>query len=545
MHSMRIKIKSLSFIPLVVICTVLFILGLKDIADEHIYSGDMYSYALNGIYFSDLFKDRPITNIIDYSIHYYAQYPALSIGHHAPFLSFIIGIFYLFTDYSIVTGKVVVFLFGMMGAVAWFLLTEKIFGKKIAFLSSLLIVTNPYIIKYFKIIMTEIPTMSMIILSAYLFYQYIELGKKNYAYSFAVCAALSIWTKQVAFFMLPVYLLYVLLTKKGKLLIQKEAVWSYIIILAIVSPFIIITFKYGVLNLQSLEGSPFARLNANKLAYHIKALYTGQLILPVLVLSIISMLGSIFTRDRRFILFFLWVIFCYFQMTYLRSFARDTIYWIPPLCLFAATSIEYIKWKIQKTHIMAAVLLALGAYQFFISYHTSPVRLKGFEEAAQYVIDNRKGNAVFFEGYHDPIMVYNIRKHDNTRDMIVLRGSKILATSKMRRTIREKMSTADEILTAFEVFGVKHIIIEDKSYEKVKIYATLRNLLKTDDFDLKKEIIVEGSDRGLRYHPRKLLVYEFNGDGIPKAGYLSMDLPIVGQQIKLPIDQIRLSNILP
>jgi hypothetical protein len=369
------------------------------------------------------------------------------------------------------------------------------------------------------------------------------LGKINYAYPFAICTALAIWTKQVTFFMLPVYFCYILFSGKHKLLYKKETLFSFCLLAVMISPFLIISLKYAVLNLGSLQGSPLTRVNAGRLTYHLEALYSSHLILPVLGLAIVSIVGGIFTRDRRSLLFYLWIILCYLQMTYLRAFfARHTIYWIPPFCLFAALSMEYIHLKFSKKYFINALMFILCAYQFSVSYQVSPPQLKGFEEAARFVIDHRKGNAVFFEGYMDPVMVFFIRKNDKTRDMILLRGSKLLATSAMRRTISERVTSEDEIVDIFRRFGVKYIVVEDESYEKVGVYMKLRKLLKSDDFDLKKEIVVEIPKGGANYFPKKLLIYEYKGDGIPAGGKLSMELPIVGQKIELPIDRIRISR---
>jgi len=71
---------------------VALLFSTKNIIDEGTISpgGDMPRYLMNGVYFFDLFHDMPsLTNLMDYTLHYFARYPALSLGHHPMFPSLI------------------------------------------------------------------------------------------------------------------------------------------------------------------------------------------------------------------------------------------------------------------------------------------------------------------------------------------------------------------------------------------------------------------------------------------------------------------------
>jgi len=51
--------------------------------------------------------------------------------------------------------------------------------EKIAFYSTLLFITPPWIVEWIRSVMLEIPSLSMIIMSVHFFYNFIELGYMN------------------------------------------------------------------------------------------------------------------------------------------------------------------------------------------------------------------------------------------------------------------------------------------------------------------------------------------------------------------------------
>ncbi len=76
-----------SVIYIAILCTVAILLSTKGITDEGTVSlnGDSPRHMMNGVYFFDLIRDFPFSNPIEYTLQYFARYPALSLGHH-PFL---------------------------------------------------------------------------------------------------------------------------------------------------------------------------------------------------------------------------------------------------------------------------------------------------------------------------------------------------------------------------------------------------------------------------------------------------------------------------
>ncbi|MBU2051978.1 glycosyltransferase family 39 protein, partial [Patescibacteria group bacterium] len=112
--------------------------------------------------------------------------------------------------------RLVSVVFSSLGAVALYLLTLKLFGQKIALVTSLFYALNPYNIYYGRVIMPDPIFISLSLISAYLFLL------KPWGIASAVIFALSLLTKPYAIFLLP------LLFYWGKWKPRAMALWGVI-----------------------------------------------------------------------------------------------------------------------------------------------------------------------------------------------------------------------------------------------------------------------------------------------------------------------------
>ncbi len=161
-----------SVISIAIICIVTLLLSTKGITDEGTVSlqGDPPRHMMNGVYFYDLLKDLPITNPIEYTLQYFARYPALSLGHHPLLLGVAEVPFYTVFGVSVFSARLTIVFFTLLAVIVWFLLIRSMYDEKVAFFSSLLFVTTPFISDFSRVVMTEIPTLSLIIVSTYFFH---------------------------------------------------------------------------------------------------------------------------------------------------------------------------------------------------------------------------------------------------------------------------------------------------------------------------------------------------------------------------------------
>jgi hypothetical protein len=242
------------------------------------------------------------------------------------------------------------------------------------------------------------------------------------------------------------------------------------------------------------------------------------------------------------IFFILWITVLYILTTLAGAPApRYAIYWIPAFCLFAATAVNLFRnrpWKIT----LSAMLLIIAGYQFVIAFQREPTYAGGYEQAARYVVENRKGESVLFSSKVDTgYFVFFTRKHNPDNDLIVLRADKILVTNEMSHIIEERISKREEIYEILKDFGIGYVVIEDKEYESPPL-EWLREEVKSDKFVLRKKIPICSTD--YRLQNVALTIYEYKGYTPPKRGkILHMNIPLMGDSITVKFDDLLHKNI--
>lgn len=542
-------------IYIVLLCTLVLVLSTKKITDESIVSsqeitssqGDIPRYLINGVYFYDLIRDLPITNPFEHASRYFARYPTLTLGHHPLLLGIAEVPFYAVFGISIFSARLTIVFFMLLAAITWFLLVKAIYGDTIAFSSTLLFVTTPFIVKYSRIVMSEIPTLALIILSTYLFYQYCESDKKFYAFAAAVSLALSVYAKHTAVFIFPVVFFYLLIRKGIRSLLRKEVLISALIIGLLVSPLVLITLKFSHYTLAAVKTTT---LNFSSWYYFIKVLWQEHLTLPILALSLISIAVSVFQRDKRAIMFLLWIVSCYLMNVYLgynfvrpeHRASRFAIFWIPPYCLFAATTVNFFRYRPWKV-LASTILIVIAGYQLAVAFQTDLEYARGYEEAAQYIVAHRKGESVLYSNFStkDPgFFVFFVRKHDPDRDLIVLRANKILATSEMSRIVEERITHREDIYEILKSYGVGYIVIGDRK-TKSRSIEWLREEVQSEKFIVHKEVTLRSNKPDV--NNLLLSIYEYKDYTPPQEEtILDMKIPLMGDSIKIRFGDLLQNN---
>jgi hypothetical protein len=150
----------LAWLGLALVITVLAVLSLRGIGNPHVGYPDADRAIMDGVFIRDFLGDLPLTRVYDYTIHYYVQYPALSIGYHAPFFPFIEAIFNAVFGANPWSSRLAVIFFGIIGVTAWYCLVARIFDRQTAFWTALILVTTPFVVQWTWYTMSEIPVTS-------------------------------------------------------------------------------------------------------------------------------------------------------------------------------------------------------------------------------------------------------------------------------------------------------------------------------------------------------------------------------------------------
>ena len=539
-------------LPLVLVLFGLILYG-GDFLNQDAFYYDSDGITMDGIYLLDFLKELPITNIYGYTTRYYAQYPSLTIGVREPFFPLIEAIFYSIFGINISTAKLAVLAFAALGIFFFYRLSLLLYGSKISTFATLLFITTPFVFRFAKVPMLEIPAMTMTLVSIYYFYKYIEFEDKKSLFLFFPVFALTLWTKRITGFLVIFFIIYPILRKKWRLLVKKEAIIGYLFLFITVIPLIVITLWLGGMNIDQSIGRSnpelavkifglhsASRISFENLSYYLKIIYNENLALPVIILSLAGLFLAIVKKDKRIVLPLLWIGAVYFTSTYfIAKTNRYTIYLIPPFCLLAATLLESMVFpKKQLKYLILFLLSGTIIFQVFLIQHIKPFRASGFREAAKYVTDNPKGYTIFLGTVNRGSFIFWVRKFDKDRRFIVLRGDKLLTSSAAFHKYKLKVyvNSAEQIYEIFKKYGSTYIVVLSKDTSEIPIFSVLLELLKTDKFKLVKEIPID-SDFGF-LKGQKILIYERLEPAYLPKGELILPLPIVDKTIRIPVEEL-------
>src|SRR5205823_3209397 len=111
----------------------------------------------------------------------------------------------------------------------------------------------------------------------------------------------------------------------------------------------------------------------------------------ILLLSVGGMAAAVVKRDRRLLYFALLIVSTYAFFTYLvAKDRRYTIFWLPPITLFAALPLGYLAAFPRRRIAYAAVLGLATVAHVAEAYARTPGHATGYREAAEWVLGHRR-----------------------------------------------------------------------------------------------------------------------------------------------------------
>ena len=529
-------------IGLPLVWLVLVMLFIRQLGDPSIGYPDADRFLMDGVFMLDFLRDMPLSRVYDYTVHYYAQYPALSVGYHPPFFPFVEGLLNGIFGINTWSSRLAVLLFMAAGIAAWYLLVARTFDHTAAFFSSMLFVSTPFVAQWGWYTMSDLPVLAMVLATGYMFYRYTESDQPRYIYWAALFFGAAVWTKQPAVFMGVWFALYMLVTGKFFAYLKRREIWIALALLGVaIVPLAVVTVWLGKANIAQSLGSAAdsqvsSRWSWSNLSFYPTQLFTSQLSLPVFALSLVGLAIGGWKRDRRLLFFIALIVSTYLFYTFLMAKeARYTLSWLPAFCLLAVLPVFYFRTHKRVKMALMAILVVTTLYQVNAVYAKIPHYATGYDEAARYVIAHSKSPTVFFDGYNNGYFTYFVRQLDPQRSMYVLRGDKLLSSSAIsaRTWLTVHAHTPAEIRAIFDKYGIVYIVVERDNLFGIPIHQTLRDYLKSDDFRLLKTIPVQSNRSVLK--GQQLLIYQYLTPKALTASSLVLDLPVVGKTITVPM----------
>ncbi len=507
--------------------------------------GDMPRHLMNGAFFMDAVHDWPFGSIdqtFEYARHYYARYPALSIGHHPILLALVEAPVFALLGVSVASARLVTLAFLVIGVLYLYKLVSEPFGEWAGAAASAVFASSGYVVELAQGVMTEVPAVSLMVAAVYHAHRFAATERSGHIFAATLLAASSAWAKQLSVMVLPAVILYVWWQVGWRRLFRRDVVGATLASAVIVAPLVPLTLFLSPFNVAMASGFVMTAGEEGRFDLAVKTLgqsFRAQLAPPVLWLGVAGLVGLCLRRHPLALLAAAWII-SVGAFTTLIAVApepvRYSVYWVPAwaLCVGALLS-PAMGLPRALGGVAVAVALALQIVS------ASNVRLpsaSGYEQAAQFVVDNPRGSTVMFAGDVDTgFFTFFVRKHDPARQAIVLRSDKLLTTSRMGGVAEEdRISDPQQIAGILRTFGVGYVVVEDRPSASEVQNWLLQELSKAG---YAARLTLPTSSADVRLRGVNLVVYEvLNASTAAPDARLDIRLPIVSQQIDIPLSDL-------
>ena len=528
---------------------VALFIGSRGITDEARMSvqGDMPRYLMNGVFLYDFFGspgDWSFGRAMIYGQHYFAQYPALSIGHHPPLLPIALVPFYGVFGVSIFAARIAVVAFFLLSVVLLFTLARRIYDEEVGGWACLFFSSSPIIGYYAQRVLSEVPTIALVLAALNALLRFRDLGRFRDYLLFAVLAVGSLGSRQLAVFMWPAYVA-LLVTRGGwARLRRRDVMVSTLAAAIVVVPIAVATVLLSPFNVAVVRDvynqGPSAFTQVKILA----PIFRAQLLPALGFVTGAGLVIALIRRDHRIMVGVYWMVSVLVSALLVTGGVepvRYTIIALPAYCVCAASLLSAARSP-ELRRLVTIVLAIAVAWPLWSARGSRPESNGGYEEAARFVVADGDGppaaTVLYSASIDTGAFVFFVRKHDPARRLVVLRSDKLLTTSLMGQlSVEDRIHSPTEIYPLLDRFGTRFIVIEDRPSGS-PVIDSLRDELKGDRFIERRRVLNDQFEAAPRVPA--LLIYEYKGARPPDPdAELDLKLPLVGREIRVRLSAIR------
>jgi 4-amino-4-deoxy-L-arabinose transferase-like glycosyltransferase len=446
--------------------------------------------ALSGAFIRDLLLEWPIADPVEWAEAYYRQYPALVILFYPPMFHGILAIFFLFLGVSHWAAMVAVFAMYTLLVFGVYRLGYRFFGSLGAAGAALAFCMSPEVSLWGRQVMLEVPMMAFAVWSVWFGLRYIDKSQPFDLYSMAFLGICALYTKQTSIFLIILMgVLYIVFL--GKQLFIRCHFWI-IMTVSIISllPLLYIQIKYESFNVVNVANHPQGVSGASVLGliwYLVRFPETvGWLILLPAIAFIVWRLPNLWYRSVRpdTVLLVLWFVagYIFFTVISLKETRHALLINLP--ISFAATGLFY---AILNTKIRDYGCLVFGIVVSLntLIFHPVPY-VKGYNAAADFVSKNAPPNAtILFAGLKDGDFIFNVRAHEERRDLTILRADKLFLDIAVLTTlgVGAKDFSSQQIADMLIRYGIYYVVSDGVSYRNIPVIERFFDILHSDMFE--------------------------------------------------------------
>ena len=394
---------------------------------------------MNGVFLHDALADGAFWSVgraLDYARHYYAQYPALSLGFHPPLLPVAEIPAFAIAGVSLTAARFTVAIFYLGAVLMLYALVARLAGPAPAWVAGALFATNPALLFYGRHVLSEIPTLALVSAAAFLLHSFCGHERRRDLVAFVVGERRQRLRQATRRPAVPC-LRGVCLAHAGPSAPHAARC---------------VDCRYRTGRPRAADGADdLGTLGAERrlgererqrgdrggvrpasLAAPVWTAITGQFSTSMLVLAAIGLLRIVIFRERPALILVCWLAAAMASvMLVTRAIGpeRYGVYMMPPVIGLAALASHGWRWRGLRAGVLLLTAFALLT-QTVDAIRQPLSRTTGYEKAARFVLANPRGATILYSGERDTgLFVFFARKHDPTRRAIVLRADKLLVTA--------------------------------------------------------------------------------------------------------------------
>jgi hypothetical protein len=495
-------------------------------------------HAATGLYVASFLHDMPLRHPVEYTYRYYAQYPALGIVMYPPMFYVAEGMAFLTLGPSVVTARLTILVFALLGLYFWFKLVSVLENEYAAALSTLLLAFLPAVLRYEKSVMLDIPLMAFCIAASYFWVLYLREGLTRHLYAFAVFACLAFLTKHHAIY-LPVWCLITLaVQKKWDRIMNWKAAGTAALGILVIAPAYIMQIAMNASLALNVKGT--SANSTMQWGYYWSKLpdLVGW---GVLVLSAFGILLCL--RDWRKesnTVMFAWIASCYIVFSLIRHKDPDgryILYWVPAFAFFAvAPFVRKTRMRGIRVLRIAAVIVIVVSYTARAWTYERPY-VSGYAQLAQR-LTQLEGGCVLVDTDLPGNIVFFTRAFDPARRFIILRKALYEI-----RVIREWGATEfahdeSDVQKILETDSVQYVVVENNMPLYFSSQEALRRILdNSGQYKIVETVPVETNEKN--WQDRSLTLYESKTKVLPPHGTLHIKMSNLHHDIDIPFEQLQ------
>jgi hypothetical protein len=529
--------------PLLTILLLLPILMRNISKGEFNYNVDETQHACTGQYVADLLRDHPILHPLAYTYIYYVHYPALSgVVHWPPVFYAVEGIVFLLMGASVVTARLSVLLFAIVGLWFWFRLVEKVHSARVAFVATIVLALSPCFLLFEKTVMLEIPSAAMCIVASYFWISFLKQKDNFNLYWFSFTVSLAMLTKQNAVYLVLFCFFSLTGLQQWNLLKRKSTIWSLLIIICVTGPYYLL--------LSSMHWSTIAGDLTEKhisvlqqLAFYLAAV-PGLVGWPLLAIALVGGVTCFAWNSKENNIFFLsWILSVYVMMTLIgHKEDRYVIYFVPAILYFAIWPLVMPSNRNGWVRVAGCVLLfgvvlstVRSAWGFNRPY------VSGYAPVARDIRRMGDSGVILLDAEIPANLIFFMRNEDTEHRFVLLRKALYSVRIKEELGSEEYLHTPEDLKKLMREDGIRFIVVSNRPPDNFPVEMVLRDLLKTPQFRLVKQYPVEGNSR--EWANYSLSLYENLDAGPPAAQDLVVPMMTLDHDITVPFVKLGITPL--